>query len=181
MSHVEFDGAAAYPEIAALRAALARRDWTASRAVLDAAEPALRTRLIQDGAERDGIEDFLRYVLGGDPDDSAAAALLGYHLVRTGWKIRTGYRAQHVAPVQMLGGRPVRHDVPGQVLGWRLRTVEPPGEELRDRGSDDVPLERGSNATGLRQVASRTADSPGHRVDRRVGARRSTGGGVRRR
>lgn len=100
MSHVEFDAAAAYPEIAAMRAALARRDWTACRVLLDAAAPALRTRLITDSADRDGIEDFLRYVLSGDPDDSAAAALLGYHLIRVGWKIRSGYRAQYVSDEQ---------------------------------------------------------------------------------
>lgn len=100
MSHVEFDGAAAHPEIAALRAALARRDWTACRAVLDAAEPALRTDLVMEGGGREGVEDLLRYVLSRDPDDSAAAAMLGYHYVHVGWEIRSDKRAQHVSSDQ---------------------------------------------------------------------------------
>jgi len=43
---VDFDPAAAIPELALLRTALGRRDWAAARAVLDVAQPTLRTQLV---------------------------------------------------------------------------------------------------------------------------------------
>ena len=50
---VALDPAAAYPEVTALRSALAARDWAACRAVLDAAEPMARTELTVLGGERE--------------------------------------------------------------------------------------------------------------------------------
>jgi hypothetical protein len=95
-SDLVFDPAAAYPEIAGLRQALDRRDWTACRNVLDAVPPADRSALIRTGSKADGLENFLRDVLRRDPADSTAGALLGYHLIQVGWDIRTGARAQYV-------------------------------------------------------------------------------------
>ena len=98
------DPAAAHPEVHQLRAALRTRDWTAVRAVTDAAEPALRTGLVRIGGGEVGPlaggEDFLRYVLARDPDDSTAAAMLGNHLIDVGWEIRSGARASHVSRSQ---------------------------------------------------------------------------------
>ncbi|MEU4559020.1 hypothetical protein AB0F72_11565 [Actinoplanes sp. NPDC023936] len=102
---VVLDRAAAYPETAVLRAALARRDWPGCRAVLDAAAPMERTALIRDVSETPGIEDFLRPVLRQDPRDGTASALLGTHLIDVGWKIRTGARAQHVSQEQFAAFR----------------------------------------------------------------------------
>ena len=95
-----FDPAAVITELQQLRAALARRDWTAARAVLDAAEPALRSYLISMGGVEVGVEDLLSYVLARDPDDGAAGAMLGSHLIKTGWAIRTGASAKHVSQEQ---------------------------------------------------------------------------------
>lgn len=102
-SDVVLDRAAAYPQTAVLRAALARRDWPACRAVLDAAGPMERTGLIRDASEEAGIEDFLRAVLRDDPRDGTASALLGTHLIDVGWKVRTGARAEHVSRAQFEG------------------------------------------------------------------------------
>jgi len=97
---VDFDPAAAMPELALLRSALGRQDWAAARAVLDAAEPALRTQLIRDGAEVPGVEGLLWQVHAQEPEDTAAAAMLGAYLVKTGWAIRTTARASHVSREQ---------------------------------------------------------------------------------
>jgi hypothetical protein len=94
---VRFDPAAAYPEVASLRAALAGRDWPACRALLDAARPADRTQLLRAGGEEPDLEGFLRAVLADDPADSTAAALLGFHLIRVAWRIRTGRRLRQVS------------------------------------------------------------------------------------
>lgn len=103
-SDVRRDPAAAHPEVHQLRTALRTRDWTAVRAVTDHAEPALRTGLIGLGGDEVGPlaggEDFLRYVLSRDPDDSTAAAMLGNHLIKVGWDIRSGARASHVSREQ---------------------------------------------------------------------------------
>jgi hypothetical protein len=95
-----FDPAAAYPEARRLRAALSARDWANVRAVVDAAEPAGRTMLIRFGGETELIEPFLREVLARDAGDSAAAALLGSHLIHLGWKFRTNYGAEQVSREQ---------------------------------------------------------------------------------
>jgi hypothetical protein len=97
---VLLDPAAAYPEVTTVRAALAARDWTTVRRVLDAATPIGRTSLIRIGADGDHLEDFLRYVVHADPGDSAAVAMLGAHLINVGWNIRSGARAEYVSRQQ---------------------------------------------------------------------------------
>jgi hypothetical protein len=97
---VLLDPAAAYPEVTKVRAALAARDWGGVRTVVDAAPPVGRSMLLRYGADGDHLEDFLRYVVATDPADSAAAAMLAMHLIDIGWKIRTGYRANHVSREQ---------------------------------------------------------------------------------
>ncbi|WP_232050501.1 hypothetical protein [Actinoplanes sp. OR16] len=104
-SDVVFDPAAAYPGITALRAALARRDWAGARAVLDSVTPADRTALIRTCGDEKDLEDFLRYVLRGDPRDGAAAALLGFHLTYLGWEIRSAAWAKDVSEEQWAGFR----------------------------------------------------------------------------
>ncbi|MFI5890629.1 hypothetical protein ACIA5D_10990 [Actinoplanes sp. NPDC051513] len=97
---VLLDAADAYPEVTKVRDALAGRDWSAARAVLDAASPAGRSMLIDFAAEGDDLEDFLQYVVATDPDDTAAVAMLGMHLIKIGWNIRSGARAQYVSSEQ---------------------------------------------------------------------------------
>lgn len=74
------DPAAAYPKVATLRTALDGGDWPACRETLDTAEPVERTCLTTVAADTEGITDFLRGVLSGDPSDGAAGVLLGRHL-----------------------------------------------------------------------------------------------------
>ncbi|ROP33004.1 hypothetical protein EDD30_5965 [Couchioplanes caeruleus] len=97
---VVLDPAAAHPELAALRAALARRDWWSCRAVLDAAAPDARSRLLLWATGDGTIGDFPRIVWDSDATDSTAAALLALHLIHTGWEIRSGALAQHVSQDQ---------------------------------------------------------------------------------
>ncbi|HWS32192.1 MAG TPA: hypothetical protein VN408_05550 [Actinoplanes sp.] len=74
------DPSAAYPKVAVLRTALDAGDWPACRETLDNAEPVERTCLTAVAAETEGIAEFLRGVLSGDPSDGTAGALLGRHL-----------------------------------------------------------------------------------------------------
>jgi hypothetical protein len=97
---VLLDPAAAYPEVTEVRTALHRRDWPAVRALLDRLPPAARSLLIRFGSDEDDLEQFLRGVLAADPEDSAAGAMLGFHLVDVGWKVRTGARATNVSRAQ---------------------------------------------------------------------------------
>lgn len=90
------DPAAAYPRITGLRDALDAGDWPACREVLGAADPSERTFLTMIAFDEPGLEDFLRGVLGGDPGDGAAAALLGQHLIGAAWRIRTTAPAAQV-------------------------------------------------------------------------------------
>jgi hypothetical protein len=91
---------AAYPEVTAVRAAMAAHDWTGVRAVLDAAPPVGRSMLIGFASEGNDLGNFLGDVLRRDPADSAAAAMLGSHLIKVGWEVRTAARAQHVSAEQ---------------------------------------------------------------------------------
>ncbi|GAA0534062.1 hypothetical protein GCM10010172_13830 [Paractinoplanes ferrugineus] len=94
---VLLDAGFAYPEVKVVLAAMRGRDWAAVRAVLDAAGPVGRSTLIRAASEEYGQEEFLRHVLAEDPDDTAAAAMLGMHLIDIGWRIRSDARAQHVS------------------------------------------------------------------------------------
>ncbi len=97
---VLFEPAAAYPEVNAVRSAMAAHDWTAVRAVCDAAPPTGRSILIRYAADGSALANFLGDVLRRDPADSTAAAMLGMHLIKVGWDVRTGARAEHVSSEQ---------------------------------------------------------------------------------
>jgi hypothetical protein len=97
---VTFDPGAAYPEVAALRAALAARDWTASRRILDTTEPAARSELVLIGAGQPDLEEFLREVWQRDPADTAAGAMLGSFLTQDAWRVRTTASADMVSKRQ---------------------------------------------------------------------------------
>lgn len=95
-----FDPGAAYPQVGQLRAAITAGDWTAVTAVFAGLEPAERTKLVQIGAEEPRVEALLRQALERDPDDTLAAAMLGHHLIKAAWTVRTGARAQYVSREQ---------------------------------------------------------------------------------
>lgn len=96
---VRFDPADAYPEVGALRSALAGGDWPAGRALLDAAPPADRTVLLKIL----GTGPALSAAVPVDPADSTAAALLGFHRIEAAWAVRGGYRAQYVSRKRFAG------------------------------------------------------------------------------
>ncbi|MEV6845564.1 hypothetical protein [Actinoplanes sp. NPDC051411] len=102
---VLFDPAAAYPQVGELRATLARRDWAATRSVIESAPADARCLLVREGSDLPGLEDLLLRVLADDPDDALAAALLGTHLIEVGWRIRTRARARHVSREQFVAFR----------------------------------------------------------------------------
>ncbi len=97
---VTFDVAAAYPQVAAGRDALAAGDWPTLRALVDAQDAHGRTVLVGEIGDAPDAERFLREVFAEHPEDPVAGAMLGAHLIRAGWRIRTARRAQHVSRKQ---------------------------------------------------------------------------------
>lgn len=97
-----FDAAAAYPQVAAARGALAAGDWPALRALVDAQDAHGRTVLVGAVGDTPDAEPLLRKALAEQPDDPVAAATLGAHLIRAGWRIRTASRAQDVSREQFV-------------------------------------------------------------------------------
>lgn len=95
-----FDAAAAYPQVSAVRAALAARDWPALRAQLAEPDPHGRTVLVGEVGDATDIEEFLRGALAAEPEDPVAGTLLGAYLIRAGWRIRSARRAQYVSREQ---------------------------------------------------------------------------------
>ncbi|WBB67007.1 hypothetical protein [Micromonospora sp. WMMD812] len=95
-----FEPSAAYPEVTPVRDALAAGDWPALRALLAQHDSNARTFLVGVAAEAEGVEPFLRTVVTEDPDDALAGTMLGAHLIRAGWRIRSSYRAQYVSREQ---------------------------------------------------------------------------------
>ena len=92
---VRFDPAAAYPEVGALRTALAGGDWAGARARLDALPPVDRTVLLR----------LLSPSFSGPsvPADHTAAALLGFHRIEAAWAIRGGYGAEYTSRKRFAG------------------------------------------------------------------------------
>lgn len=95
-----FDVADAYPEVSDLYKALDAADWPAVRAVFADRAPDGRTLLVAAAGDKLGTEPFLRQVYDADPTDPLAGTLLGNHLIRAGWRIRSGYRARYVSREQ---------------------------------------------------------------------------------
>ncbi|MFF5217668.1 hypothetical protein [Micromonospora sp. NPDC000442] len=96
------DTAAAYPQVAAARDALAAGDWPALRTLVDAQDAHGRTVLVGEVGGTADVETFLRKALAEQPDDPVAAAMLGAHLIHAGWRIRTAKRAQDVSREQFV-------------------------------------------------------------------------------
>jgi hypothetical protein len=94
---------AAYPEAAVVRTALMAGDWHRCRAMLDNAPPAARTMLMRTLETIGGADVFLGRVLAYDPADTTAAAMLSFHLINTGWHIRTDAGARQVSRRQFAG------------------------------------------------------------------------------
>jgi hypothetical protein len=107
---VTTDIAAAYPEVGTVRSAVAARDWARARSVLDAAPPVGRTTLLWAAAERKQIDEFLLQVLRADPTDTGAAAMLAFHHIETGWRIRGEDYARATAKRKMAGFHAKLHE-----------------------------------------------------------------------
>jgi len=102
---LQFDLAAAHPQVGEVRTAVARRDWSTARSVIDNAPADARSLLVREAADLPDLEGFLLGVLAADPEDALAAALLGTHLIEVGWRIRTRARAVHVSREQFAAFR----------------------------------------------------------------------------
>jgi hypothetical protein len=139
---VLLDPADAYPQLAALRTAIAGRDWRACRAVLDPEPASMRSMLIRlGGNESNLLTDFFRAARNKDPEDAAAGAILGFHLIDVGWRVRTEKRAKYVSrdqfkaffawlrqAEQVLIDTAARH--PGDAAVWVARIISARGLSL---------------------------------------------------
>ncbi|MGC5052811.1 hypothetical protein ACLQ2S_15310 [Micromonospora sp. DT48] len=96
------DAAAAYPQVAAARGALAAGDWPALRTLVEDQDAHGRTTLVSEIGGAPHAEAFLPKAFAEQPDDPVAAAMLGAHLIIAGWRIRTGSRAQDVSREQFV-------------------------------------------------------------------------------
>lgn len=99
---VILDLSASLPRLGPLRAALAAHDWRAARHLLAEAAPAERTLLTFGTGPADvgDLVGFLGHVLGVDPDDADAAALLAHQHVAAAWRVRTDAPASQVSAEQ---------------------------------------------------------------------------------
>ncbi|MEU2611131.1 hypothetical protein ABZ570_06000 [Micromonospora sp. NPDC007271] len=168
---VDADPAAAFPEVNAMRAALAARDWLGVRQLLDPRDWAWRSLLVNAVDDVDGVDQFLRQVLARQPDDTVAATMLAAYLVGAGWKIRTAQRAEYVSREQfdrfhehLRQAEQLLIDVcarePGNVLAWqeRLNTARGLGlgqAEARrryDRLARYAPHQLSAQSTLLQQL-----------------------------
>jgi hypothetical protein len=94
---VRTDPGAAYPETARLRQALATGDWRSGRAVFDTVSVTARTTLMRTAEDAKRADRVLEHALADDPADSTAAAMLGFHRIAAGWRIRSSARAHRVS------------------------------------------------------------------------------------
>lgn len=95
-----FDAGAAYPEVNDLRKALDAADWQAVQALFADRDQDSRTLLVGEAGSHAKTDTFLRRVYDEDPTNGLAGTLLGTHLIRAGWRIRSGARAQDVSRSQ---------------------------------------------------------------------------------
>ncbi|GAA4576513.1 hypothetical protein GCM10023176_48070 [Micromonospora coerulea] len=138
---IDFDPAAAFPEVNDMRAALAARDWPRVRQLLDPRDWAGRAFLAGFADEQAGIGEWLRHVLARQPGDTVAATMLAAHLIDAGWKIRTDKLAKDVGREQfaqlhehLRQAEQILIDVcarePGNVLAWEERLTTAMGLSL---------------------------------------------------
>ncbi|MGC1215779.1 MAG: hypothetical protein WA890_31540 [Micromonospora sp.] len=138
---IDFDPAAAFPEVTEMRAALSGWDWARVRQLLDPRDWANRSFLIGIVDEDPGTGQFLRTVLAQYPGDVVAATMLAAHLVQVGWAIRTDKQAKHVSREQfaqlhehLRQAEQILIDVcardPGNVIAWEERLTTAMGLEL---------------------------------------------------
>ncbi|MET9882152.1 hypothetical protein ABZZ20_03160 [Streptomyces sp. NPDC006430] len=137
-----FEPADHTPALGALRDAVRRRDWGAVSAAFDAHpdedDRALACRVVSETPDCDA---FLREAADLDPRGPLARSLLADRLIQVGWKIRTGYRAQHVTQQQfndfhahLRRAEVLLIDVcaehPQYALAWYLRIITSRGLQL---------------------------------------------------
>ncbi|MFI5840755.1 hypothetical protein ACIA8K_13705 [Catenuloplanes sp. NPDC051500] len=167
----DFDAAGAYPEVGSLRAALRSGDWAAAREIYDPLGWDGRALLVAEGGEVRDAGDLLRRVVAADPADGAAAAMLGCHLVRAAWRVRSSAPAKHVGADQFRGFHDLlrQADVvlatatgqdPGNLAAWQQRVIVARGLELGqgearrryDRAAAIDPHHRATQTSYLQQL-----------------------------
>ncbi|MFB7667095.1 hypothetical protein ACFC1R_24655 [Kitasatospora sp. NPDC056138] len=140
-----YDLYAAFPHLTTLRTAVRQQDWSAVSdffaALDDDDDVATAARTVADTA---GADAFLRSAVAERQegvDAGLARSLLAFRLIRAGWAIRSGYRAQNVSRDQfaqfhdhLRRAEQLLIDAvamePGHVLGWYLRLMTCRGLEL---------------------------------------------------
>lgn len=138
---VNFDPAAAFPEVTAMRAALFGRDWPRIRQLLDPRDWAGRSFLMGFADDDPGTGQFLQTVLAQYPGDTVAATMYAAHLIQAGWKIRTDKQAKYVSREQfaqlhehLRRAEQILIDVcarePGNVIAWQERLTTAMGLQL---------------------------------------------------
>ncbi|WP_141715219.1 hypothetical protein [Micromonospora rhizosphaerae] len=168
---INFDPAAAFPEVNDMRAALDARDWARVRRLLDARDWAGRSLLIGVADDVEGIGDFLRQVLAQQPGETVAATMLAAHLIQVGWAIRSDKQAKYVSREQfaqlhdyLRQAEQILIDVcardPGNVIAWQERLTTAMGLQLGqaearrryDRLARYAPHDRRSQSALLQQL-----------------------------
>ncbi|MFH7594176.1 hypothetical protein WDV06_03620 [Streptomyces racemochromogenes] len=131
-----------FRDLAALRSAVRLRDAGAVAAAFDALtdedDRALASWTVAETAD---CGDFLREASAGRPGEPLFRTLYAHHLIRTGWNIRSGARAEHVSRQQFDSFHAhlrraevllidVCAEYPAYALAWYLRVTTARGLEL---------------------------------------------------
>ncbi|MFF2197767.1 hypothetical protein [Streptomyces sp. NPDC058157] len=130
------------PALAALRSAVQLRDAKAVAAAFDALpDEDDRALACWTVAETPDCGDFLRATVAARPGDPLFRTLYANHLIRAGWNIRSGARAEHVSREQFDSFHAhlrraevllidVCAEYPAYALAWYLRVTTARGLEL---------------------------------------------------
>ncbi|GII23813.1 hypothetical protein [Planosporangium mesophilum] len=140
-----FDPAAASPELARLRNAVAARDWPTISTVFARVDQVTDATLYNSAvwivAEQTGMEPFLEDLAARETPSTLARTLLACRLIEIGWGIRSNARAPHVSREQfaefheyLRRAERILIDVtalqPENLAAWSLRLTTARGLEL---------------------------------------------------
>lgn len=88
------------PELTAVRAIAAERDWPRLRAALAGFSGHDLNSLIDSVTSAAEVSEWLPKAVAADSDDALALTVLGTETVNRAWRVRTSKRAQHVSQEQ---------------------------------------------------------------------------------
>ncbi|GAA3943599.1 DUF4034 domain-containing protein [Actinoplanes auranticolor] len=115
------------PQVRALMTAVATRERSTIRAILDGApDPDTQAYLMEYAAGVDGVQDWIGEWIAAEPHATLPLLLKGCHGVFWAWEARGGARAEHTREEQF------------REFHRRLRIAENPLDEVADRDPDNV-------------------------------------------